>query len=135
MRKKGLKWWGIVWLRIAVGVVLSLLIARTRGLSLQHPFALNARYLSDGFFVVGMVMTGIGTLMWVSTTGFFDMMSYGVRSLLVLFSPLKKPSEHQSFYDYKVARDEKRGKVRYGLLLTGIGHILMSLLLLGIYYS
>lgn len=118
----------------AAQIALSLAVAHLRGLSPAHPFSLNARYLSDGFFVIGMLCTGMGLLIWVSTTGFFDIMGYGFKSLLVLFTPLKKPKDHVSYYDYKMSKEEKRGKPRYTLLWSGLACLLLSALFLAIYY-
>ena len=133
MEKKTRKWlWRVV--RMMLGTVAAAAVARLRGFDLANSLALNARYLSDGCFVVGLILTGLGVLVWISTTGFFDMMAYGVQSLLVLFSILKSPKEHPSFYDYKQMRDAKRNKPRFGMLLTGIVFILVSLSCLAIYY-
>ena len=100
-----------------------------------HSTAVNIQILADGFFVSGMLLAGLGALIWISTTGFFDMMSYGVHSLTVLFSTLKKPKDHETFYDYKTARAAKRGRPRMGILFAGIGCILISLLFLALYYN
>lgn len=109
-------------------------IAGFRGFAWSNPFQLNARYLSDGFFVIGLIMTGLGLLVWISTTGFFDMMSYGFRSLLVLFTSLKKPKDHMTFYDYKTARDEKRGKAQWSILVVGAACIVLSVVCVLLYY-
>ncbi|MDD6882473.1 MAG: DUF3899 domain-containing protein [Eubacteriales bacterium] len=133
MEKKGRKWfWRIV--RVVLEMAAAAAIARLRGFDFANPLALNARYLSDGCFVVGFILTGLGALIWISTTGFFDMMAYGVQSLLVLFSILKSPKDHPSFYDYKQMRNAKRNKPRFGMLITGIIFILASLACLAIYY-
>lgn len=109
-------------------------VARLRGLDFSKSVQLNARYLSDGFFVVGLLATGLGLLIWVSTTGFFDIMGYAVKSVVVLFSSLKKPKDHLSFYDYKQIKNENRGKPRHALLLSGVACILLSLVCLAVYY-
>lgn len=121
-------------LRTLIELAAVFFVARLRGLASANSLQLNARYLSDGFFVVGLLATGLGLLIWVSTTGFFDIMGYGVKSLLVLFSPMKKPKEHLSFFDYKQIRDASRGKPRHALLLSGVACILLSLACLAVYY-
>ena len=54
------------WVRLAALVVVSaaiaVLLAVSRGFSLDQPLRLNARYLSDGLFVVGFLLTGMGAL-------------------------------------------------------------------------
>lgn len=77
---------------------------------------------SNALFVPGVMWLGIGGLMWIATTGFFDIFSYAFSSLLVLFSPLKNPKDHQHFYEYKMAKEEKRkGKsVTWSVLIVGL---------------
>lgn len=118
----------------AVELALAAAVAHLRGFELSQTLTLNARYLSDGFFVIGMLATGMGLLVWVSTTGFFDIMAYGFKSLLVLFTPLRKPQEHISYYDYKMGKEGKRAKPRYELLFSGLACLLLSGLFLAIYY-
>lgn len=128
-----------LWIRRIVWALASaaaaIMIAVYRGFSLDQTLTFNASCLSDGFFVIGLILTGIGGLTWVSTTGFFDIMSYAVKSCLVLFSPLKKPKEHPSFFDYKEAQSAKRGKPRFAMLILGVVFMAVSLACLGIYYS
>ena len=69
----------------------------------------NYAALSDGFFVTGIVIGGIGLLMLISKTGFFDMISYGLQGLLHLI-PGMRIHRQESFYDYKMAREERRGQ-------------------------
>ncbi len=113
-------------------------IAWGRGLAWNRSFAENARYLSDGCFAVGLWTFGIGALIWISTTGFFDMLAYSVRFGLHALVGLLIPQKHtpgKSFYDYKLERDEKRRAPRYGLLLIGAAMIALSALFLWSYYQ
>lgn len=135
MERSGKKRWIRLSVMILVSAAIALMIAVSRGLSLKESVRFNACCLSDGFFVVGFLMAGMGALIWISTTGFFDMMSYAVRSFLVLFTPLKKPKEHPGYVEYKEARDARRGKPRFGLLVVGVVYLVLSALCLGIYYG
>lgn len=130
--KKNLKPYGITAL---IALVIAVAVARGQGLTWPQAAPLMCRYLSDGFFVSGLLITGLGGLVWVSTTGFFDIFSYGFKSLLVLFSPLRKPHEHEKFYEYKLAKDAKRGKPLYFLLIVGLACLAISVLCLILYYN
>lgn len=118
-----------------IALAITAAVAVYQGLSLALPPVLICRCLSDGFFVSGLLLAGFGGLVWVSTTGFFDIFSYGFKSLLVLFSPLKKPSDLEKFYEYKLAKDAKRGKPQYSLLVVGAICIALSVLFLILYYN
>lgn len=119
---------------IVIGLLIAGLVAISADFGAGQTLSMNARILSDGCFVAGLIMTGVGLLVWISTTGFFDMFSYGFHSLLVLFSPLRKPEGHETFYDYKMAKDERRGRPMAALVVVGAGYILTSLLCLAVYY-
>lgn len=87
--------------------------------------------LCDSFFVVGIVMTGMGLLVFTSNEGTFDMMVYGVRSFFDMFR--KNPSKkYPTFYDYRTSREEK--KLKFGfLLICGICFIAVSLVMYYLY--
>ena len=122
---------------LVVESVIALLIAWRQGMAVSNPFSLNARYLSDGCFVIGLTVSGIGALTWIASTGFFDMMSYGigygVRVLLGVFSINRKP-KNRNFYEYKMAKAEKRSEPIYFILVCGMIFVLLSLVFLKCYY-
>lgn len=122
----------------AAEAAVALMIAMHQGLDAGQTISMNARFLSDGCFVVGLMMTGVGLLTWVATTGFFDMISYGVvygvRALVGLFGGSRRPND-QTFYDYKMAKEEKRGAAQYAILISGIAMIALSVLFLALYYN
>ena len=86
------------------------------------PAAWEVRCWSDALFIPAVLWLGMGGMMWVATTDFFDIFQYAFSSLLVLFSPLKNPKEHKHFYEYKLERAEKRkGKaVPVTILVIGV---------------
>ncbi len=116
-----------------IALVLSFLIASYRGFAFQNSVYLNAWALSDGTFVTGLLLTGVGALVWVSTTGFFDIFSYGFHSLLLLFTAFKKPQDHMNFYDYQQEKKEKRGATPVYIFVVGVLFVLLSLLFLAVY--
>ena len=120
---------------VFAGLVIAVPVAVSQGLSWGQPAYLSARYLSDGFFVAGLLITGVGGLVWISSTGFFDIFSYGFHSLLVLFSSLRHPKDHESYYDYKTLKEEKRGQPLYFLVIVGAALLLLAVICLGLYYN
>ena len=123
--------WGAV---VGVGLLIAWLAARARGLQGGISPAMAVRYWSDGCFVAALLIGGFGLLIWISTTGVLDIFSYGLTSLLTLFTPFKKPENHPSYLDYKTYRAEKRKPARLELLVAGAIYLLASILLLAIYH-
>jgi hypothetical protein len=118
-----------------VGAAIALPAAFARGLAGGQEWMLSARYLSDGCFAAAVLLIGFGGLCWISSTGFFDIFSYAFKSLLMLFSPLKKPGEHPSFFDYKTLKAEKRAAPPRYILFVGVGYLVASIVLLTIYHQ
>jgi hypothetical protein len=85
--------------------------------------------ISDGFCVAGMMFTGFGALMWISTTGVLDIIGYGFKSLLYLFTPMQKDRDEGGFYEYKLQKKEKRKGVPFEYLWLGVGMVIVSLIL------
>lgn len=127
------RWYADVrlWIAIGAGVVAGLLIALLRGLGGSQTPGQNAALISDGFFVTGALMGGVGALLAISgKTDFFDMLSYGVKSLGVMFTPFKKPENHPRFYEYKMQRKEKRKAPPMFILYAGLALIVLAALCL-----
>lgn len=85
--------------------------------------------LSDGFFVTGLIFTGFGLLLWISTTGVLDIITYGFKSLLYLFTPYQKSKDEGGFYEYKLEKQAKRKSVPFEYLWLGIAWIIVSFIL------
>lgn len=122
--------------QLITAVIIAVSVAGYQGFALEQELYLNCRYLSDGFFVSAVIFVGLGVLLWISTTGFFDIFSYAFKSLLVLFSPLKKASEHPHYYEYKCEKDAKReGKpITHTVLVAGLIVLALCLISLALYY-
>lgn len=120
---------------IGIGLVTSLGIALLQGLSLEHSAYMNARFISDGCFVTGMVLLGAGALSWIGGSGFFDIFGYGFRSLPMLFSPIRSPKQFPTFYDYKQTKAQRRGGPLFFLLISGAVFLLAATVCLSMYYN
>lgn len=117
---------------LGIGVVLALLIAKGREAAVRQ-LAVNDENvimwcLSDGFFIAGFLIAAVGLLGMIATTGFFDIFGYAFSSLLVLFSPMRRPEKHRRYLEYKLEREEKRkGKMTF-IFITGVLLLLAALI-------
>ena len=120
--KKKRRW--VAWLVTALiaGAMAAGVFFSRGGLTLTAPADILGA-LCDGLFVPGILLTGIGLLILVAGKGFFDIMSYGVHSFLVLFTPLRKAEKHEHYFDYKMARAARRKKTRNVLLWVGLAYV------------
>ncbi|MBR1407688.1 MAG: DUF3899 domain-containing protein [Clostridia bacterium] len=117
-----------VWLRRLLpaifGLIVAFFVARGRRAAGLPP----AACLSDGFFVAGLPETGLGLLLAIAGTGFFDIFTYGAHSLLVLFTPFRRPEDLPDYVTWRILRSQRRQKQGHALLITGIVFLLLSAL-------
>ncbi len=88
--------------------------------------------LSDCFAVSGAVIAGIGALSWANSKGAYDILSYGVDSLIKPFT--SRRSEYESFYEFKLRKAEDRRPWQKEWLFVGLGFLLLSFICLAIYF-
>lgn len=102
------------------------------------------RVFCDAFFIVGMLYFCIGALIWVSTTGFFDIFSYAFRKGAHALIPGRVSDTVGGFYEYKLGKQEKRSKKGSGAggrsgkastLLIGILLLAVSAVLTALWYG
>ena len=117
--------WGIPF---AVGALITFLVFRYRSgfayADLKGDRTLAC--LSDGAFVAGVILLGVGILVWVSTTGFFDMLSYGIRGLGRALLPFLRLRKHKNYYEYKLEKEAKRHPITAALPVNGIFWLLLG---------
>lgn len=97
------------------------------------------RILSDAFSVPGVLLVCFFGLLWVSSYGFFDGLKYMFGRIGNMFVPGKIP-KHETYYDYKMRRREKReenedqGSLSF-LLFVGLGLLLVAVIFVVLYES
>ena len=91
--------------------------------------------LCDAFFVPGVVLASFGLLAFCARGGIFDVFSYGMKSLMVLFTPFGKPEHHQRYYEYKLEKELKRQKPKARTLILGLIFLACATLCLILYNS
>lgn len=92
------------------------------------------RVLTDAFSIPGIILVMVGCLVWVSTEGFFDMISYGLRWLGQSLIPFSEKN-HESFYDYKMRKSENRLTGYSFLFYTGFAFLVIAIVFLILFYS
>ena len=105
---------------LLAGTLITAGVAYYRSVSGEAPFPAFPVCLSDGAFTAAVLIGGLGLLVWIASTGFFDIYAYGFRSMvhhLLPFTGLKSPGK---YYEFKTERDAKRRKSTLPLLPVGL---------------
>lgn len=104
--------------------------------------------ISDGFTVAALLFICLGILVWISTTGFFDIFSYALKKAARVFVPGAYAGETANYYTYVTGqRDKRKGKKERreeaGLeaasekstLIIGLACLVLSLIFWGLWYA
>lgn len=98
--------------------------------------AATVRYLNlaDAFTIPGVIMLMAGVLVWVSTTGNFDMLTYGLLRAKEAFIP-SPTAKDEKFYDYKMRKEKKRIKGYSFLFISGGIYMIPAIIFNILYYT
>ena len=110
-----------------LGALIAVWVMDTEGMFVIENPDLNmvCLILADAFFVPGILILLFGALLWISTTGLFDSVSYALRTAAHSLLPFLH-FERKSFYDYKVEKAEKRGNTPYFAMIVGAFYLVLS---------
>ena len=118
-------------LTLLIGFVGVALILWSKDIFSQTEAVKIFHILTDAFFVVGVVMTSVGLLVFSSNEGTFDMLVYGTRVFLDMFRKVKK-NQFETFYDYRVSRESQ--KMPFGfIVICGLFFLAVSFVMLYFY--
>lgn len=132
--KKDLKYYLIAGvISLAFGIGLFCLFFFLRGKRIGYGL-LNWQ---DSTMLVGIILLGVGGLMWVGGEGFFDVFAYGFKQLgSAMFS--KKPHAYNDYPGYREEKKVKRAsspKAFISVLIVGAASLLASLCIYIAYIS
>ena len=92
-------------------------------------------YLTDAFFAVGVVCAGIGLLLFASNGGAFDLLVYGISRFFSMFKKDPNKVKYHTYYDYHIAKAERKKTAFLYLVIVGLVFVALSLLFLYFYYQ
>ena len=97
----------------------------------------RAKAVCDGFSITAMIYICFGILMWISTTGFFDIFAYAFRKGAHAIIPgMGLDNSMNSYYDYKQDKmDKRKSRPMYSTLVIGILFFIISMALVMYWYS
>lgn len=90
--------------------------------------------LSDAFFVPGIVLAGVGLLIFASNGGVFDMLAYSVIMLFNLFKRDLSKRRYKDYYEYRCAKKDRKRDTAF-ILIVGAAYIVLAAIFLIAYYN
>lgn len=113
--KKSILRYGVAFL---IGCAIVFVVAWVNGVFSYAERVDAYRILCDGCFAAAVLLIGIGLLVWISNLGTFDILRYGMRSLVGLYSrEAKNRKPEGSFYEYQTIRAARQAPFAFLLFI------------------
>ncbi len=113
----------------AVGLVGFVLVLCIKQVWTQTDAQAILHILIDAFFVPGVLIAGVGLLVFSANQGTFDMLSYAFVKLFDLFRRDVLSGRYKNFVEYRESKEDRVHGVAY-LLIVGLAFIAVSCVLL-----
>lgn len=115
-----------------IGLLLSFFISLSKDIFDENNIKDVYHILCDSFFVSGVLMSGLGLLVFVSSEGVFDGVIYVMLSFINLFVP-KQSRKYTSFYDYKESKKKSKNSRVGFILVSGLILIVIAIIMYLLY--
>lgn len=89
--------------------------------------------LSNSFLVPGVILVGVGLIIFASNGGAFDMLAFAVIRFFDLFKKGAK-GKYKDFYEYRAAKKDREFKTSF-MLWVGLAFIAVAVIFLICYYK
>lgn len=124
-------------IQFVIAIALAVAITFSRGFKETTVVADKIKYASDGCTIVSFLYLAVGFLGWIATTGFFDIIEYGVKKALNVAFPSMAEDASGKFIDYKTAKAEKQDgkKTHFSTLIVGAVLLIAAGILTVIWYK
>lgn len=89
--------------------------------------------LCDGLFVAAVMLLGTGVLKAIRNQGVFDVMGFGMKSVIEWTIPMLRREEKEDLQAYRERKEASRKSAR-SMLLAGAAYLMLSAVCLPVYY-
>ena len=117
-----------------VGIIIFIIIICSKKIWNEDETYAVMHILSDACFVPGVLLAGVGLIIFASNGGVFDMLGYAVIRIFDMLKRDPRNKKYKDFYEYREAKkDRKRGMAF--MLIVGAVFILLAVIFLIVYYQ
>lgn len=118
----------------AVGTLIFIIIILAKKIWTADETHVVMQILSDASLVPGILLAGVGLIIFASNGGAFDMLAYAVIRFFDLFRRDVKNKKYKDFYEYREAKKDKKRGMAF-MLIVGAVFILIAVIFLIVYYQ
>lgn len=117
-----------------IGIVIFIIIICSKKIWNEAEKYAVMQILSDACFVPGVMLAGVGLIIFASNGGAFDMLSYAVIRFFDLFRRDVRNKKYKDFYEYREAKKDKKRGMAF-MLIVGAVFIVLAVIFLIVYYQ
>ena len=118
----------------AVGIAIFIVVICIKSIWNAEETADVMQILSDACFVPGVMLAGVGLIIFASNGGAFDMLSYAVIKFFDLFRRDPRNKKYKDFYEYREAKKDKKRGMAF-MLIVGLIFIAIATVFLIVYLN
>lgn len=112
--------------------VIAVLLLWSRGTFTQTNVQTVYKDLCDALFVPGIIVLGLGVLVFASNGGAFRMLAFSMIKLVDLFRRDLTKVKYRTFYDYKEATKDNKNDFWF-MIIVGAAFVVASVVFLILY--
>ena len=116
----------------AIGLLITVIILCAKDVWHQTNSQVVMQILSDAFFAPGVILAGVGLIIFASNGGAFDMLAYAVRLFFDLFRRDLNTRKYKDFYEYRQAKKDKKRDMGF-MLIVGLAMIAIAAVFIIVY--
>lgn len=119
---------------VLIGVVMAVCVSFIKSLYWLNDTVEIVKVLSDCFSLPGLVLVLFALLVVCSNGGTFDMLTFGVKKVVLLLKRNLSERDRESFYEYRKRRQENKRSFAY-IMIVGAVYLAIGIIFIAIYYS
>lgn len=119
---------------VLIGFAMAVCVSFIKSLYWLNDTVEIVKVLSDCFSLPGLVLVLFALLVVCSNGGTFDMLTFGVKKVVLLLKRNLSERDRESFYEYRKRRQENKRSFAY-IMIVGAVYLAIGIIFIAIYYS
>ncbi len=112
---------------LATGCIVFVVCGTIWNLFEQTELLPTLKIVADSATIVAALYLGVTLIGWIGSKGTFDIFGYSIGGLFRLFRRDAYEHSGETFYDYRVKKDENRKPFNWPMLAVGLLFLLIAL--------
>lgn len=115
-----------------ISAIITVIIICAKQVWAAESTKITMQILSDAFFVSGVILAGVGLIIFASNGGAFDMLGFAVILFFNLFRKDVNKRKYKDFYEYREAKKDRKHRMAF-MLIVGLIFIAIAVIFLIVY--